>query len=113
MGTFITVLILITCVLLVIIVLIQNPKGGGLSSEFSSSNQYMGVRKTADFLEKATWTLAIALLSLSLMSNFSKPVEVEVQDSVIQEQIDALPQPLAPSDVVPTGTNKIPAPSTP
>ena len=113
MGTFITVLILITCVLLVIVVLIQNPKGGGLSSEFSSSNQYLGVRKTADFLEKATWTLAIALLSLSLMSNFTKPVEVEVQESVIQEQIDAMPQPLAPRDVVPSGTNQIPTPSTP
>lgn len=113
MGTFITVLILITCVLLVIVVLIQNPKGGGLSSEFSSSNQYLGVRKTADFLEKTTWTLAIALLSLSLMSNFTKPVEIEVEESVIQEQIDAMPQPLAPNDVVPSGTNKIPTPSTP
>ncbi|HIA11291.1 MAG TPA: preprotein translocase subunit SecG, partial [Flavobacteriales bacterium] len=54
MGSFIVVLILITCFLLVAIVLIQNPKGGGLSAEFSSSNQFMGVRKTADFLEKAT-----------------------------------------------------------
>ena len=89
MGMFITVLILITCVLLVIVVLIQNPKGGGLSSEFQSSNQYMGVRKTADFLEKSTWILAIALLGLSLMSNFNKPMLDEVQESVIQEQIDA------------------------
>jgi len=96
MALFITVLILITCVLLVIVVLIQNPKGGGLSSEFSSSNQYLGVRKTADFLEKATWTLAIVLLSLSLMSNFAKPVEEEVQESVIQEQIDALPEGVTP-----------------
>ena len=113
MGTFITILILITCVLLVIVVLIQNPKGGGLSSEFSSSNQYMGVRKTADFLEKATWTLAIVLLSLSLMSNLAKPVEGEVQESKIQEQIDAMPQPLPSQDVVPPGVNKIPTPEGP
>jgi len=113
MGTFITILILITCVLLVIVVLIQNPKGGGLSSEFSSSNQYMGVRKTADFLEKTTWTLAIVLLSLSLMSNLSKPVEGEVLESKIQEQIDAMPQPLPSQDVVPSGVNEIPTPPAP
>ena len=98
MALFITVLILITCVLLVIVVLIQNPKGGGLSSEFSSSNQYMGVRKTADFLEKATWTLAIVLLSLSLMSNFTMSDGEEVPESVIQEQIDEM-QVLPPTQI--------------
>jgi preprotein translocase subunit SecG len=68
MYTVITVLIIIISILLVLIVLVQNSKGGGLASNFSSSNQYMGVRKTADFLEKATWTLAIALVVLSLVS---------------------------------------------
>lgn len=68
MYTVITVLIIIISILLVLIVLVQNSKGGGLASNFSSSNQYMGVRKTADFLEKATWTLAIALVVLSLAS---------------------------------------------
>jgi preprotein translocase subunit SecG len=68
MYTLITVLIIIVSILLVLIVLVQNSKGGGLASNFSSSNQYMGVRKTADFLEKATWTLAITLLVLSLGS---------------------------------------------
>lgn len=109
MGTFITILILITCVLLVIIVLIQNPKGGGLSSEFSSSNQYMGVRKTADFLEKATWTLAVVLLSLSLMSNLSKPTVGEEKESVIQEQIDAIQAPIAAPPAAPVQT--IPTPT--
>ena len=107
MGTFITVLILITCLILVLVVLIQNPKGGGLSSEFSSSNQFMGVRKTADFLEKTTWTLAIILLSLSLLSNFSKP-EVETDEgSVIQEQIDNMPEPI---QQVPQIPEQIPTP---
>jgi preprotein translocase subunit SecG len=70
MGAYIviSVLIFITCVLLILIVLVQNSKGGGLASNFSSSNQYMGVRKTADFLEKTTWTLAIVLLVLSMAS---------------------------------------------
>ena len=68
MATLVSALIIIVCVLLVLVVLIQNSKGGGLASSFSSSNQVMGVRKTADFLEKATWTLAIALIVLCLIS---------------------------------------------
>ncbi|HAS35093.1 MAG TPA: preprotein translocase subunit SecG, partial [Flavobacteriales bacterium] len=66
MFTLITVLIFIDCILLTIIVLLQESKGGGLASGFSSANQLMGVRRTGDWLEKATWTLAIALLVLSL-----------------------------------------------
>ncbi len=65
---FVSVLILIACVLMILVVLVQNSKGGGLASNFSSSNQYMGVRKTADFLEKFTWGLAVALLVLCLLS---------------------------------------------
>ena len=76
MGTIISVLIIIVCILLILVVLVQNSKGGGLASSFASSNQVMGVRKTADFLEKATWTLAIALLALSLVSTaYNKPTE--------------------------------------
>ena len=66
MGTIISILIIIVSILLILVVLIQNSKGGGLASNFASSNQVMGVRKTADFLEKTTWTLAISLLVLSL-----------------------------------------------
>lgn len=76
MGTIISILIVIVCILLILVVLVQNSKGGGLASSFSSSNQVMGVRKTADFLEKATWTLAISLLALSLISTaYNKPTE--------------------------------------
>lgn len=62
----VSALIILVCILLVLVVLIQNPKGGGLASGFSASNQMMGVRRTADFLEKSTWTLAIVLLLLSV-----------------------------------------------
>jgi preprotein translocase subunit SecG len=68
MSVFIGVLIILVCVFLVMVILVQNPKGGGLSSEFGSANQIGGVRKTADFLEKATWGLAIALVVLSLVA---------------------------------------------
>jgi preprotein translocase subunit SecG len=73
MYVFVSVLILIVCVLLALVVLVQNSKGGGLASNFAGSSQIMSVRKTADFLEKATWTLAILLLMLSLMSVFVIP----------------------------------------
>lgn len=81
-------LIIIVCILLALIVLVQNPKGGGLSSTFAGSNQVMGVRRTADFLEKATWTLAIALLVLSFVSVFSIPrgSNTEASESLKTEQ---------------------------
>ena len=69
MYLVLVILIVIVCVLLGAIVLIQNPKGGGLTSNFSSSSQLMGVQKTGDFLEKGTWILAIALMVLSLAVN--------------------------------------------
>ncbi|MEE0983166.1 MAG: preprotein translocase subunit SecG, partial [Bacteroidales bacterium] len=53
MFVFVTVLIIVVAVLLAIVVLVQNSKGGGLAANFASQNQVMGVRKTADFLEKA------------------------------------------------------------
>ena len=65
------ILAIVVCVLLGAIVLIQNPKGGGLTSNFSSSSQLMGVQKTGDFLEKGTWILAISLMVLSMAINVS------------------------------------------
>ena len=65
------VLIVLVAILMCFIVLIQNSKGGGLSSGFASSNQIMGVRKTTDFLEKATWTLAAAMVVLSIFAAHS------------------------------------------
>lgn len=74
MYIFISVLILIVSILLGLIVLVQNPKGGGLAANFSGSgSQFMGVRQTADFLEKASWSLAIALLVLSLSATLIVP----------------------------------------
>jgi preprotein translocase subunit SecG len=83
MGAYIivAVLVFIVCVLLILVVLVQNSKGGGLASNFSSSNQFMGVRKTADFLEKTTWTLAIALLVLSLVSIFVIPKNSDIKQT--------------------------------
>jgi preprotein translocase subunit SecG len=99
---FIMVLILICSVLLSLVVLVQNSKGGGLASNFAGSNQYMGVRKTADFLEKTTWSLAIALLVLTLSSIFVIPrgnANTAINDTELREQIENS-QPI-PSNLVP------------
>lgn len=69
MYTLIIVLLIIVAVLMCGIVLVQESKGGGLASGFSSSNQIMGVRKTTDFLEKTTWTLAIVMVVLCVVSS--------------------------------------------
>jgi preprotein translocase subunit SecG len=69
MYLVLVIITILVCVFLGFIVLIQNPKGGGLSSNFSSSSQLMGVQKTGDFLEKGTWFLAIGLMVLSLAIN--------------------------------------------
>jgi len=84
MYMLVSVLIIIVCVLLVLIVLVQNSKGGGLASNFSASNQVMGVKKTADFLEKATWTLAGSLLVLSLLASLTIHKN-EGQKSILRE----------------------------
>ncbi len=71
MYTFIVILILIVSIVLALVVLVQNSKGGGLAANFSAPNQIMGVRKTTDFLEKLTWGLAIALVVLSLIATIT------------------------------------------
>lgn len=65
--------------MLVLLVLIQNSKGGGLAADFASGNQVMGAPKTADFLEKATWTLVAVIAVLSILA-------VGVHKSDVREQ---------------------------
>lgn len=94
MFKFIVILILIVSVLLAIVVLVQNSKGGGLAANFSAPNQIMGVRKTTDFLEKATWTLAAALVVLSLIATLSihSGRTVSTQQNVVNsEKINQTP----------------------
>jgi preprotein translocase subunit SecG len=63
--------ITIVCFLLILAIMVQNPKGGGLSSSFGGSQQLGGVQKTTDFLDKSTWTLGGILIALILLSSLS------------------------------------------
>lgn len=100
----VSILVLIVCVLLVLIVLVQNSKGGGLASNFQSSNQFMGVRKTTDFLEKSTWTLAVALMVFSIVGSLTIPRGETTQHSMIENQIDNVVDPNA----IPTFPTTVP-----
>lgn len=89
MYVFLTILIVIAAVLLTLLVLVQNSKGGGLAAGFASGNQVMGAPKTADFLEKATWTLVALIVVFSIAAvGFSKGQAVanEEQSAIQVEQ---------------------------
>ena len=73
MYTLFVILIVLAALLMIGIVLIQESKGGGLASNFSSSNQIMGVRKTTDVIEKTTWGLAVAMVVLSVICAYVAP----------------------------------------
>jgi preprotein translocase subunit SecG len=89
MIAIISILIIIAAILLILVVLVQNSKGGGLAANFASSNQVMGVRKTTDFLEKATWSLAISMVVLALLYNLAiGSGKAEMSGTAIQEQLD-------------------------
>ena len=97
MYILLLIIAVIVCVLLGAIVLIQNPKGGGLSSNFSASSQLMGVQKTGDFLEKGTWFLAITLMVLSLAINvLIKGGSVKSDSPQLKDQIEKASKPTAP-----------------
>lgn len=83
---FLIILMVCVSVLMCLIVLIQKSKGGGLASGFASSNQIMGVRKTADFLEKTTWTLAALMVIISVVSAYTIPSKNVVEQSAIMKQ---------------------------
>jgi len=103
MFTIFLVLITIVCFLLVVVIMVQNPKGGGLSSSLGGSTQLGGVQKTTDFLDKSTWTLATVLMVLILLSSISFD-----GNTVNSKLID----PAAPSTAKPAPATPV-APATP
>jgi preprotein translocase subunit SecG len=85
MSTFSIFLVLITivCFLLIVVIMVQNPKGGGLSSTIGGTQMLGGVQKTTDFLDKSTWTLATILIALILLSSLSFVGSLSDTDSKI------------------------------
>jgi preprotein translocase subunit SecG len=103
MLTIILILIILAAILLIGVVLIQNPKGG-IAANFVAPTQIMGVKKSTDLIEKATWVFAVVLIVLSLASNFFRPSQSStenVNESRIKETIENVNVPAAPAQTPP------------
>ncbi|MEO9512613.1 MAG: preprotein translocase subunit SecG [Flavobacteriaceae bacterium] len=117
--TIFLILIIVVCLLLVLVIMVQNPKGGGLSSSFGGSGNQVagGVKKTGDFLDKSTWTLATLLVVLILLSNVSLKGSYSQADSKLLQGDDienTVPEETVPEQVpeaVPAADNTNPADS--
>ena len=93
MYTFITILLVLAAILLTLLVLVQNSKGGGLANGFAGGNQVMGAPKTADFLEKTTWTLIIVIVVLSVAAIGFQTGTTTAEESVME--VEEVAQPAA------------------
>lgn len=111
MNTFSVFLVLITivCFLLIVVIMVQNPKGGGLSSSLGGTQMMGGVQKTTDFLDKSTWTLAAILMALIMLSSLSFTGSLSDQNKVMQD-IEATPTAPAPAATTPAPATATPAP---
>jgi len=111
MLTFILIIVIVASILLTLVVLVQNPKGG-IAANFISPNQVMGVKRSTDFIEKATWILAVVLIVLSLLSNFFIPtgqVGSETQnDSRLKDEIENVAVPAPPAQQQPAPAQQQP-----
>ncbi|HHJ10335.1 MAG TPA: preprotein translocase subunit SecG [Bacteroidetes bacterium] len=105
MYTLISILIILASILLILVVLVQNSKGGGLAANFTGAGQIMGARKTTDFLEKATWTLAASIVILSLLATAAIPRKNKTERSMIEQQINRAVDP----DAIPTLPTALPS----
>lgn len=113
MYVFFLILIIIASFLIILTVLAQNPKSG-MAANFGASNQVMGVRQTADFLEKLTWGLSIAIVVLSLAATMFMPSKdiARSKDELLQQAIESQTAPIQNFELQNTGTTTEEVPAT-
>jgi preprotein translocase subunit SecG len=87
MSAFLSIIIIIAAILLTLVIFIQNPKGGGLSSDFGSPAQLGGVKKTNEFIDKLTWSLAGTIVAASIIITMLQPsTKTETKNQAPQKQ---------------------------
>jgi preprotein translocase subunit SecG len=86
MDFLLSAIIILSSILLILVVYIQNPKGGGLSSEFGSPSQLGGVQKTTEFIDKLTWSLAGAIVVASIIMTLRQPRAAKIKQPTPTEQ---------------------------
>ena len=92
MYAFVTVLIILLCLFIILVVLVQNPKGGGLGAGFGgAASNIMGAKRTGDLLEKLTWGSALLLFVLAIFSTFiiggKQTDTTELKSSTVTEEV--------------------------
>ena len=110
-----SILTIIVCILLVLVILIQNSKGGGIQSQFGAATQIMGVKRGTEFIEKATWGLAITLIVLSIImspqgtgTSVSGDEAGSVTKRKAQNSVAPVPQQAAPAPQAPAPGDQAP-----
>jgi preprotein translocase subunit SecG len=113
MFTLVIALIILFAVLLVLVILAQNSKGGGLTSQFggSSASNIIGVKKTGDLLEKLTWGFIIAIMILSLSTNFITPNTGGSTNDILERAGEQAPAPAVPNLNLDTDAASTPEPA--
>ncbi len=109
MAILFLILIILASVVLGFIVLVQNPKGGGLAGSFAGlSNQFMGVKQTTDVLEKGTWIFAAVIGVLCLASTFfiTGGSTTRIPETTVPARTQQIP---VPQNNTPPATNPAPA----
>jgi len=113
--TVLTILVIVAAILLVAVVLLQNGKGEGLASNFVAGNQTLGVRQTADLLEKVTWGLVTFILVISVIASFTtgtNGTEIDITNQIENVATEQQPEfPIAPIQEAPAA--ETPATETP
>ncbi|MEJ6506511.1 MAG: preprotein translocase subunit SecG [Crocinitomicaceae bacterium] len=94
MDIILSVIVLLSSILLILVVYVQNPKGGGLSSDFGSPGQLGGVKKTNEFIDRLTWSLAgiIVVISIVITVRQPKPEKAEVQKANTEQPASEAPK---------------------
>jgi preprotein translocase subunit SecG len=91
MFTTLIIVAILASILLILVVLVQNPKGGGIAANFSAANQIAGVKKTNEFVEKATWTFALVLVLAAVGSRFVYSPDVDQRNEFLERIEESTP----------------------
>jgi preprotein translocase subunit SecG len=104
MGILLSLIVILASILLILVVYVQNPKGGGLSSDFGAAQQIGGVQKTNDFIDKATWSLAGIIMVVSIILTLQSKTPVpQAPDEMQQKEQPGQGQPGQPGQGQPAG----------
>ena len=103
--TILSIIITLAAILLILVVFIQNPKGGGLSSDFGGATQLGGVKQTTEFIDKLTWGLAATIVICSIFMTMQQPKPQKINNNAPKTEKPANGNPNQQNPAAPKGAN--------